>query len=59
MLNMKDIVQLFLFPEGHFYDAFFLTTFQMKLYTLLTKYSDTSTFNFAHTINPMLSMMPY
>ena len=38
----------------HFYDT---VLFKMKLHALVTKYTDTLTFNFAPTINPKWSIM--
>ena len=38
--------------------SFVETYFRMKLGTLVTKYTDTFTFNFTDTINPKWSIMP-
>ena len=35
----------------YFYAKFFVAKFKMKLNTLVTKYTDTLSFNFADTIN--------
>ena len=70
--NIKTTVPLFLFPEGPIHQnqsVYFYfhalqvveTIFKMKLnihFVLVTKYADTLTFDFAHTVNPKWSIMP-
>ena len=61
MSKYKKTAPLFLFHEGQRSICLFSvscysfveTIFRMKLNTLVTKYMDTFTFNFANTINPI------
>ena len=60
----RKTAPLFLFPEGQMHQNqsfcfhIYETIFKMKLNTFVTKYTDTSTFNFAHNIYPRWSIMP-
>ena len=66
---IKRLPHSFLFPEGQIHQdqsfyfhflcyTFVETIFEMKLNRLVTKYTDTLTFNFAHSINPKWCIMP-